>query len=150
MNFLCDTNIVSEVMKKLPNQTVKNWLNKRELIYLSVITIEEIYCGLAHKDARRQKQWFEKFVKFRCEVLPITSLIAVRCGIMHGNFRKQGIIRTQADLFIAATVYEHGLTLVTRNTCDFKSCNIQVFNPFLELPDTEAHKTDEKNEVGDT
>ncbi len=134
MNFLCDTNIVSEVMRKLPNTNVKNWLIDLELIYLSVITVEEIHCGLAHKDARRQKEWFEKFVKFRCELLPITTAISVHTGIMRGEFRKQGITRTQADLFIAATAYEHGLTLVTRNTDDFEGCNIEVFNPFIELP----------------
>jgi len=90
MNFLCDTNIVSEVMRKSPNQNVKNWLNDLELIYLSVITVEEIHCGLAHKDANRQREWFDKFVEFRCEMFPITSVIAVRCGIIQGEFRKQG------------------------------------------------------------
>ncbi len=132
MNFLCDTNIISEVMKKLPNQAVKNWMKDREFLYLSVITVEEIYCGLAHKDARRQKEWFEKFVEFRCEVLPITTAVASRCGVMRGEFRRQGIIRTQADVLIASTAYEYGLTIVTRNTDDFKGCNIQMLNPFIE------------------
>lgn len=134
MNFLCDTNIVSEVMRKSPDQNVKNWLNEREVVYLSVITVEEIHCGLAHKDARKQKEWFEKFVEYRCEVIPITSAIAVRCGALRGELRKHGILRTQADIFIAATAYEHGLTLVTRNTGDFEGCKIQLFNPFTNLP----------------
>jgi len=133
MNFLCDTNIISEVMRKSPNPNVRDWLNGLEFVCLSVITVEEIYCGLANKDARRQKDWFGKFVEFRSEVLPITSAIATRCGIMRGEFRKQGIIRTQADMFIAATAYENGLTVVTRNTDDFEGCNIQVFNPFVAL-----------------
>jgi toxin FitB len=140
MNFLCDTNIISEVMRKSPNPNVKVWMNGLELIYLSVIMVEEIHCGLAHKDARRQKKWFEKFVEFRCEVLPITSAIATRCGVMRGEFRKQGIIRTQSDIFIAATAYEHGLTLVTRNTSDFDGCNIQIFNPFDAMEPSDGRR----------
>jgi predicted nucleic acid-binding protein len=130
MNFLCDTNIISEVMKRSPNLQVKDWLKTQELIYLSVITIEEIYFGLTYKDAKRQSEWFEKFVQLRCEVLPITFSIANRCGKLRGEFRRKGIARAQADILIAATAHEHGLILVTRNVKDFEDCNIQLYDPF--------------------
>jgi toxin FitB len=131
--FLCDTNIVSEVMKRLPNPSVKNWLSRQEMIYLSVITLEEIFCGLAYKDARRQYEWFERFIKFRTVILPLTGSIANRCGNMRGKFRQIGIVRTQADLLIAATAYEHNLILATRNTQDFEECDIRLLNPFNEV-----------------
>lgn len=51
MKYLCDTNVVSEAMKRLPDPKVKQWLSDQELVYLSVITVEEIYFGLAYKDA---------------------------------------------------------------------------------------------------
>lgn len=130
MKFLCDTNIISEVMKRSPNLQVKNWLNAQDVIYLSVITIEEIYFGLTYKDVKRQSEWFEKFVQLRCEVLPITFSIANRSGRLRGEFRQKGIVRTQADILIAATADEHGLILVTRNAKDFEDCNIRLFNPF--------------------
>jgi len=130
MNFLCDTNIISEVMKRSPNLQVKNWLSTLDLIYLSVITIEEVYFGLTYKDAKRQSEWFEKFVQFRCEVLPITFSIAKRCGKLRGDFRQKGFARTQADMLIAATANEHDLILVTRNIKDFEDCNIQLYDPF--------------------
>jgi toxin FitB len=129
MRFLCDTNIISEVMKRAPNPDVKYWLSQQDLIYLSVITTEEIYCGLAHKDARRQYAWFTRFIQLRCKVLPITSSIAQRCGEWRGKFRQRGIIRTQADLLIAATAYEHHLTVVTRNIGHFEDCELDLFNP---------------------
>ena len=46
MKFLCDTNIVSEVMRKSPNLAIKNWMNGLVLICLSVITIEEVHLYL--------------------------------------------------------------------------------------------------------
>jgi predicted nucleic acid-binding protein len=117
-------------MKRAPNPAVKHWFSQQELIYCSVITLEEIYWGLTYKDARRQRAWFEQLIALRGEVLPITSAIAKRCGELRGQFRQQGIIRTQADLLIAATAYEHGLTVVTRNVQDFEACDIHVLNPF--------------------
>ena len=130
MRFLCDTNVLSEVMKRSPNPEVKLWLRQQEFISLSVITVEEIYAGLAYKDARRKLKWFEALLTFRAEVLEVTSSIAHRCGSLRGQFRKRGIIRTQADLLIAATAHEHNLVLATRNVRDFQDCDIELFNPF--------------------
>jgi predicted nucleic acid-binding protein len=131
MAFLCDTNVISEVMKRSPHPSVKEWLSQQEFVFVSVITLEEITCGLIYKDARRQREWFERFVQWRCNLLPITNAIAKRCGTLRGQFRQRGIIRTQADLLIAATAYEHHLVLVTRNMGDFEECEIQLLNPFL-------------------
>lgn len=130
MTYLCDTNILSEAMKRQPDLKVKQWLSAQELVYVSVITVEEIYCGLAYKEAPKQREWFEKFLLLACEVLPVTLAIAKRSGELRGSFRKKGITRTQADLVIAATAYENNLTLATRNTRDFEDCDIQLFNPF--------------------
>jgi predicted nucleic acid-binding protein len=130
MNYLCDTNVLSEAMKRQPDPKVTQWLSVQELVYVSVITVEEIYFGLTYKEALKQREWFEKFLHFGCEVLPVGAAIAKRCGELRGNFRKRGVFRTQADLLIAATAYEHNLTLATRNTRDFEDCDIQLFNPF--------------------
>ena len=130
MNFLCDSNSVSELMKPKPHKIVEEWFSHQDFIFMSVISIEEIYYGLTYKDAHRKKRWFDHFVQFRCEVLPITTDIAKQCGIWRGQFRQQGITRSQADLLIGATALIHNLVLVTRNTKDFEGCGIQLLNPF--------------------
>ena len=66
---------------------------------MSVVSIEEIYYGLTYKDAHRKKAWFGNFITCRCEALPVTIEIAQQCGIWRGQFRQQGITRSQADLF---------------------------------------------------
>ena len=63
--------------------------------------------------------------------IPI-EIIARRSGLWRGEFRRQGIPRTQADLLIAATAEVHKLVLVTRNTRDFTGCGLQLFNPFVD------------------
>jgi predicted nucleic acid-binding protein len=85
---------------------------------------------LSYKNASKKRAWFENFVQYRCEVLPVTTDIAKQCGTLRGQLRKKGITRSQADLLIAATALLHKLVLVTRNTRDFEECGIQLFNPF--------------------
>lgn len=131
MKWLCDTNIISEPMKKKPSQKVLHWLEELELCSLSVITLEEIYCGLSYKEAAKQRAWFEKFLQHRCEVLPVSSAIAMQCGILRGRFLQEGITRTQADLLIAATALDHKIPLATKNVKDFKGCGIILVNPFV-------------------
>jgi predicted nucleic acid-binding protein len=133
MSFLFDSNAISEAMKREPNLQVRQLIDKQTSVLISVVSVEEIYYGLTYKDAYRKKAWFDNFVQFRGEVLPVTTNIAKQCGIWRGRFRQQGITRSQADLLIGATALRHGLVLVTRNTKDFEGCGIQLFNPFAEL-----------------
>jgi predicted nucleic acid-binding protein len=130
MNVLCDTNILSELARTHPDEKVIAWSKTVTHITLSVITLEEINFGLAWKPNTRILQWFNKFIKDYCEVVPITPEIAIQAGNLRGAFQQNGQARTQADMLIAATAAINGLTLVTRNTRDFAGCNIRLHNPF--------------------
>ena len=131
MKWLCDTNVISEAMKPKGSKAVEKWLYEIDIIFLSVINIEEIFCGLASKNAQRQMAWFEQFIENHAEVLPLTEKIARTAGILRGELRQKGIIRTQADLLIAATALEYDLILATRNEKDFTQCGLIVYNPFV-------------------
>lgn len=130
MTFLCDTNIISELSRPTPNQGVIAWSDTVTSIHLSVITLEEIYYGLAAKPSPRIQKWFENFLATNCQILPLNSEIAKRAGELRGMLRTQGKQRSQADIIIAATAEIHNLTLVTRNTKDFEGCGISILNPF--------------------
>lgn len=132
MKYLCDTNIISELASKHPNQGVIDWAETVSLVDISVITIEEIYFGLSWKPNHRIQNWFEVFIKKYANILKITHEIAKRAGTIRGQLQAQGITRTQADLMIAATAFEHSLTIVTRNTKDFDACGVAILNPFLD------------------
>jgi len=131
MAFLCDTNIISELMCPQPQPYVRLWLESQDTILLSVLSLEELHFGLLRKDLHQKRDWLNRFVAARCECLPIDARIAIRAGEMRGELAKQGLARTQADLLIAATAATHQATLATRNTRDFENLNLPIFNPFL-------------------
>ncbi len=126
---LVDTNVLGELARLNPDKRVLEWAASVTSIGVSVITVEEIFFGLAWKPNSRVRRWFEEFFD-TCEVFAITESIAGRAGEMRGQFRSEGKTRTQADMLIAATAADRGLTLVTRNIRDFDGCRIPILNPF--------------------
>lgn len=130
--YLCDTNIISELMRPKPHPGVQAWLLQQERIALSVITLEELHFGLRLKDLRKKREWLDRFIAACAQVLPIDPAIALRAGQMRAEQALRGQTRTQADLLIAATAVTHNCILATRNTRDFEGTNVPLFNPFLQ------------------
>ncbi|MEM6451102.1 MAG: type II toxin-antitoxin system VapC family toxin [Cyanobacteria bacterium P01_D01_bin.105] len=129
--FLYDTNIVSELVRIRPNDGVVAFSKNIHEIYLSTITIEEIFYGLTAKPISRTLQRIERFLAEQVVILPVTTETAKRAGELRGLLRKKGASRSQADMLIAATAQQHQLTVVTRNTKDFEGCGIPLLNPYV-------------------
>ncbi len=129
-NDLWDTNILSELTRPVPNKCVIDWVAKVSTIYLSVITVDEIYFGLKRRPNVRIQQWFENFLAHDCQILSVTTEIAKYAGELCGQLSLKGQVRSQADMLIAATAVVHELRLITRNERDFQDCNITIINPF--------------------
>ena len=130
MSFLCDTNILSELVRPRPNPGVVLWSQSLSRLALSAVTVEEVIYGLAWKPNPRIRAWFEGFLETYCDVLPATAEIARRAGELRGELQARGQTRSQSDMLIAATAQLHALTLVTRNSSDFEGCGIPQLNPF--------------------
>jgi len=130
MTFLCDTNIISELSRPQPNVGVMLWADTQAEITISVVTLEEITFGLVAKPNARIERWFEQFLEYFCDVMPITPEIGRKAGELRGRLRLQGKQRTQSDILIAAIAQVHNLILVTRNLKDFEGCGIALLNPF--------------------
>jgi len=126
MDVLCDTNILSEVMRRAPQPQVRQWFSQQEKIYLSVITVEEMIRGRMAILARRLEpaarvRAYAKFletVRFfeTISVVPFDSACEERCQIL----RASGLRIGTQDLRIAATALCNDLVLVTRNRRDFE------------------------------
>ena len=133
---LADTNIVSELMRKRPDPGVLAWREMVDAMYghitMSAVTVDEIMYGLARKQDAGLQAWFDGFMS-RNQVLTVTQTIACRAGEMRAMFSLRGVVRSQADMLIAATAQVHALTLVTRNVRDFDGCGIALLNPFSVL-----------------
>lgn len=128
--MLVDTNVISELMRPKPDSAALAWAERQESFSLSVISLEEVLFGLRARPSPRLSIWFDEFVADHCELLPVTAAIARRCALLRGDLRGRGKQRTQADSLIAATAYEHGLALATRNVRDFEGSAIALINPF--------------------
>lgn len=132
VSYLVDTNIISELCQLKPNPGVLDWAARIERHLISVISVEEIFFGLAWRPSIRLHTWMEHYFQ-RHEIVPITEPIGRRAGELRGQFAMHGIVREQADMLIAATAQVHALTLVTRNIRDFEGCGIGLLNPFSEI-----------------
>ena len=138
MNFLLDTNVVSEPMKQQPNEGALAWLAEvnEDSVFLSVVTITELRYGIeglaAGRRRRRLDEWLRKELtgRFAGRILPVDLEVADACGRLVARSESLGHPIEPRDAFIAATAEVHGLTLVTRNAADFKATVKHVLNPW--------------------
>lgn len=99
---------------------------------MSAVSVEESIFGLVRRGNAALLAAYEGFLQERCTILPIDEDVARRAGRLRGDFSLRGIVRSQADMVIAATAQAHGLTLVTRNVRDFDACGIGLLDPFTD------------------
>lgn len=138
MNFLLDTNAVSEWMKPKPNVGLSRWLEQVDeyRLYLSAVTIAELRYGSERLagGARRNRleQWLREDLTLRFEgrILPIDVEVADRAGRLVARLEAVGRPVEAIDAFIAATAEAHDLILVTRNVSDFVGVQERVLNPW--------------------
>ena len=136
--FLLDTNVISELIKPLPETNVTTWIERidESLLYLSVLTLGEIRRGIAVLPQSRRRvtleAWLDKELRTRFEdrILAIDQEVADRWGLLTAAARSNGIVLPVIDGLLAATALEHNLTLVTRDTGQIPSMGVAVFNPW--------------------
>jgi predicted nucleic acid-binding protein len=129
MPFLIDTNVVGELSRREPNPSVLAWAQEVTTFGVSVVTLEEVFFGLAWRPNPRVLTWMEGFLA-SCDSYPVTIEVARTAGELRGGFQARGRPRTQADMLIGATALVHGLTLVTRNVRDFEGSGVALLDPF--------------------
>jgi hypothetical protein len=136
VGYLLDAFVVSELRKSSPDSNVEAWYDSvpGSELFLSVLTIGEIRMGVER--ARRKdlakaaslENWLTRLVSaYGDHIVPVDTAIADTWARLSVPDPLPVI-----DGLLAATAYDRGWTLVTRNTKDMRRPGLRVLNPFKE------------------
>ena len=135
--YLIDTNVISELRKRdRADAQVRTWFDEHrdDEFWLSVLVVAELRRGLElirRRDAvaaSRLMAWLETTISdYEDRILPVTLAIGQRWALLSVPDPVPVI-----DGLLAATAFEHELTLVTRNVDDVKRTGALVVNPFAQ------------------
>jgi predicted nucleic acid-binding protein len=132
--FLIDTVTLSELRKRKRDPMVVKWFERQRTtdLFLSVVSIGEIERGITRQRttdpdlAGALAEWLDRILTLYGErIVPFDLRTSRRWGALSATLGNDS-----ADLMIAATALEHGLTVVTRNVSDFEPSGVPVLDPF--------------------
>lgn len=134
MRYLLDTNVLSDARRQA-HRGLTVWLatQPRADFAISVITLLETERGVRRLERRDQvagahlRAWLTTDVPsaFAGAILPVDERVAHRAAGFHVPDPMP-----EMDALIAATASVHNLTLVTRNTKDFRRVDIELLDPW--------------------
>jgi predicted nucleic acid-binding protein len=138
MNWLLDTNVISETHKPQPSPTLMDWIGHTPLsqLHTSTVNIAELIYGAGKVDdvlkKRSLDEWIEKSVRpwFLGRILEVNENVLLRWRIL---MREREIQREPApavDLLIAAVALANNAGIATRDVRPFVACGIPVLNPW--------------------
>jgi predicted nucleic acid-binding protein len=138
VNFLLDTNVLSEGRRPEPDRRVLEWLDRldEDRAFISVVSLAEIRRGVALMDKGRRRdgltQWLARDLpeRFAGRILAVDEKTAFAWGDLMAEAQRRGIGLASMDGLLAAAALAHGLTLVTRNIRDFQDLSVPLFDPW--------------------
>lgn len=139
--WLLDTNVISELRRPRPSARVRSFIAGQRLedLFVSTVTFAEIRYGIeAAGDPIRRAElndWLLHRVRpmFDRRVLEVSEDVMFKWRLLVEEGRKVGHTFSQPDLIIAATALQHGLTVVTRDTGDYKLARVPLLNPWVDV-----------------
>jgi hypothetical protein len=142
--YLLDTNVISAgAPSRTPPPALIAWMDHHSpQLYISAVTIAEIGDSIAK--ARREgatrkasdlDAWLDTLLHLYGErVLTFDAATARVAGMVSDRARGKGQATGLADIIIAATACQHGLTVLSRNLKHFEPLGVPALDPFAALP----------------
>ena len=131
--FLIHTDVLSALHRRERHDRIVQWMSsQRDVdIHLSVVTVGEIEREIAqqkHQDpafAQQLTVWLDQILALYSDRVLAIDLPTAR----HWGRLTTEVGHSSADLLIAATALEHGLTVVTCNVRHFEPTGVPMHNP---------------------
>ena len=138
MNYLLDTCVISELVKRNPDQRVIDWISNRDetTLHLSVLTLGELHKGIEKLPDGQRKQSLHTWVntdlqtRFSGRVISFDLACATTWGAMQAKAEGAGSPIPAIDGLIAATALAKEMAVVTRNTHDMQHSGAELLNPW--------------------
>ena len=135
MSFLLDTDVLSQLQKRKPDDRVVEWLGGRrsEELHISVLSVGEVRRGATNlrdrgdlRQALTLERWLGDLLEmFRDRIVPVSLEVSDAWGGLGMRSAPPAV-----DGLIAATAIVHGMTMVTRNAKHFGLTGVRMVNPF--------------------
>lgn len=135
--YLLDTNIISNVTKPAPSESLLAWMAVQidEDLFIASFTVAEIRRGILEKPAGRKRVELEAWFSgpegppalFAGRVLPFDEKAAHAWARLMAEGKATGRPRNALDTIIAATAEANDCIVVTNNVKDF--AGVETFNP---------------------
>ncbi|SOJ54191.1 Toxin FitB [Mycobacterium simulans] len=136
--ILLDTNVLSALMRDVPDPAVVEWLDNQpaESIWTTSITVFEVRLGIdLLEPGRRRKQLNAGFSQLLADdlndrVQPFDQMAALAAGIIAAGHQRVGRIVEIRDVQIAGIANSRHATVATRNTRHFEGTGVELVNPW--------------------
>jgi len=138
MNYLLDTCVISELIKKYPDKKVVKWVQKTDesKLFISVLTFGEIHKGIEKLPKSRKKEKLHNWVnneltdRFKNRIVSFDLHTAAIWGKIQAHSEEAGKCMPAIDGQIAATGICNNLVIVTRNILDMEVSGASLLNPW--------------------
>ena len=137
MRSLLDTNIISNVTKPAPSDSLLVWMAEQpdEDLFISAMTVAEIRRGILEKPTGRKRRELERWFSgpdgpqtlFAGRVLPFDEKASLVWARLMADGTAKGRPRSPLDMIITAIAEANDCVVVTENESHF--AGLKVFNP---------------------
>jgi predicted nucleic acid-binding protein len=134
--FLLDTNIISELTKPVPLESVLTFLAEGRDFWISTVTLHELAFGIGLMPEGKRRAAIAQTIKdfthaYQDYTIAVEQEEAHEAALLRAQAQRSGRTVSLGDALIAGTAQKHGLVVATRNIADFEPLGIQLVNPWV-------------------
>lgn len=136
MEYLVDTNVISELVRPRPHEGALRWYaQNQDATWICSLTVQELVFGVELLPDGKRKEKLRRDIGMLLDwyvgkIIAYSDAEARACGRMLAAARRDGNNCDSEDVMIAATAAEHGLVVATRNLKHFAPLGVEAMDPF--------------------